>query len=391
MNLIVSSLIDDRWFEFRKLFKPGILTSMLSVPDRDCVFRDKFEPAVLPTLLELKHLESVIIIYSAPERLIADKLNSGERIDSEYLSSLRSSYHTLFELKEKYGSEIQLVLFDSLIEKKQLLPKIFDIAETCSFQFELDEIYFLSELVKSFTFYLNYFDAFVRLNYDHYSRSSDTISCLNYLSKNSSDRYEKTLSDLYKYLENEHRNLNNSLDRGDVTRTKALELRVVNLAKEESKNKKKIDWLRSEKLHISKNIQLYKDLSYRAHINMIASEVKLARLDYSSSYLCKLKKLYRSKTKSQIDFYEYLLKHSSLFDEKWYLNNYPDVKASGVSAISHFINYGAIEYRNPSRFFNVRKYFYDNPDVKRSKLNPLIHYLLHGCLENRKISGVNLC
>lgn len=78
-----------------------------------------------------------------------------------------------------------------------------------------------------------------------------------------------------------------------------------------------------------------------------------------------------------------LLKGSSLFDEAWYLERYPDVATSGIPAIEHYLGFGAGEGREPGPAFSGRAYLERYPDVAEAGLNPLVHYLRHGKAEGR--------
>ena len=42
-----------------------------------------------------------------------------------------------------------------------------------------------------------------------------------------------------------------------------------------------------------------------------------------------------------------MLMKSGFFDSLWYLEFYPDVAETGISAISHFLKYGNVERRIP--------------------------------------------
>ncbi len=117
----------------------------------------------------------------------------------------------------------------------------------------------------------------------------------------------------------------------------------------------------------------------------------MARIQYSSNYFNRLLRLTKSKRSNETDYQRCLLQNSSLFDAQWYLYNYPDVKASGISPELHFLKFGAKENRDPSKYFIVKRYLSDNPDVKKSNVNPLIHFLLFGCFEGRTITGNKLC
>lgn len=78
-----------------------------------------------------------------------------------------------------------------------------------------------------------------------------------------------------------------------------------------------------------------------------------------------------------------LLKGSTLFDESWYLDRYPDVAASGIPAAEHYLGFGAGEGREPGPAFSGRAYLERYPDVAGAGLNPLVHYLRHGKAEGR--------
>ncbi|PWT99346.1 MAG: hypothetical protein C5B53_05475 [Candidatus Melainabacteria bacterium] len=73
-----------------------------------------------------------------------------------------------------------------------------------------------------------------------------------------------------------------------------------------------------------------------------------------------------------------------LFDPTFYLDNYPDVLDSGKNPLLHFLRYGAMEERDPNPSFDSSYYLDLYEDVRRSGQNPLVHYVLHGAAENRK-------
>jgi len=74
---------------------------------------------------------------------------------------------------------------------------------------------------------------------------------------------------------------------------------------------------------------------------------------------------------------------SGLFDIKYYLFTYPDVRINDVDPIIHYLRYGAKEGRNPSAEFDTKFYYRRNQDVLSSDINPLVHYILHGKGEGR--------
>ena len=79
---------------------------------------------------------------------------------------------------------------------------------------------------------------------------------------------------------------------------------------------------------------------------------------------------------------------SGLLDSKWYLRNYPDVAASGIDPICHYIIHGAREGRDPSPSFSTLSYLSHNPDVEATGLNPLFHFIRHGANEGRATTPV---
>jgi len=79
---------------------------------------------------------------------------------------------------------------------------------------------------------------------------------------------------------------------------------------------------------------------------------------------------------------------SSEFDVAYYLRRYPDVAAAGVDPISHYVEFGAAEMRDPNSSFCTKFYLDSNPDVKASGINPFLHYVRTGRYEGR--TGVPL-
>ncbi len=72
-----------------------------------------------------------------------------------------------------------------------------------------------------------------------------------------------------------------------------------------------------------------------------------------------------------------------LFDDMWYLQRYPDVAASGVDPLEHYLGFGAAEKRDPNPFFSTAWYLERNPDVAAAGTNPLLHYAMLGAAEGR--------
>lgn len=78
-----------------------------------------------------------------------------------------------------------------------------------------------------------------------------------------------------------------------------------------------------------------------------------------------------------------LVRESGLFNEGWYLKNYPDVAESGMNPIVHYLKFGAKEHRNPSPEFDTDWYLASHKDVVEVDMNPLLHYIKFGQREGR--------
>jgi lipopolysaccharide biosynthesis protein len=82
-----------------------------------------------------------------------------------------------------------------------------------------------------------------------------------------------------------------------------------------------------------------------------------------------------------------LVASSPLFDAQWYRANNPDVAATNIDAVLHYLENGASEGRPPGPDFDPAAYLAANPDVAASgEKNPLRHYLLLGRQAERRLS-----
>jgi len=68
------------------------------------------------------------------------------------------------------------------------------------------------------------------------------------------------------------------------------------------------------------------------------------------------------------------IKPSGLFDAKYYLETYPDVRRADIDPLMHFIKIGWKEGRNPSSTFSTKQYLEVNAALKNAAVNPLLHY-----------------
>jgi hypothetical protein len=78
---------------------------------------------------------------------------------------------------------------------------------------------------------------------------------------------------------------------------------------------------------------------------------------------------------------------NAYFDTLWYLQRYPDVARLKMDPLDHYLRHGAAEGRDPSPRFSTTSYLKSNPDVRASGMNPLLHYMRHGSREKREQSS----
>ena len=83
------------------------------------------------------------------------------------------------------------------------------------------------------------------------------------------------------------------------------------------------------------------------------------------------------------------IKKSGLFDEKYYLETYEDVRKSDINPLKHYIKNGWKEGRNPSKRFDTNFYLDSYPDVRDAKINPLVHFIKYGNKEGRSTHRQN--
>lgn len=78
------------------------------------------------------------------------------------------------------------------------------------------------------------------------------------------------------------------------------------------------------------------------------------------------------------------IRESGWFDAAWYIERYPDVAASGIDPTLHYLEFGALEGRDPSPKFDTNFYVRTYTDVAVSGINPLLHFIQYGQGENRE-------
>jgi hypothetical protein len=73
-----------------------------------------------------------------------------------------------------------------------------------------------------------------------------------------------------------------------------------------------------------------------------------------------------------------IIKKSKLFDKRYYLETYPDVRAAKIDPIEHYLNHGWREGRNPSENFQTDFYLSNYISDFSRDICPLVHYEKYG-------------
>lgn len=134
--------------------------------------------------------------------------------------------------------------------------------------------------------------------------------------------------------------------------------------------------------------QLSKNLEREQHRqNQLKQQIqqlknrKIYKLLHATSRLTKV--FGNNKPKQQLERQKALIVSSNLFDEQWYLTQYPDVAAKQLDPVIHYLKFGGFEGRKPNSNFDSQWYITTYPDVAEQGINPLLHFIKFGQYENR--------
>lgn len=67
-----------------------------------------------------------------------------------------------------------------------------------------------------------------------------------------------------------------------------------------------------------------------------------------------------------------IIRNSTFFDGKWYLEKYPDIK--GLDPAFHYLIYGWRQFRSPSPLFSTMLYLNRFDDAREMDINPILHF-----------------
>ncbi|GAB6036214.1 hypothetical protein JCM15519_07730 [Fundidesulfovibrio butyratiphilus] len=74
---------------------------------------------------------------------------------------------------------------------------------------------------------------------------------------------------------------------------------------------------------------------------------------------------------------------SSVFDQDFYLKHHPEAQNSGLSPLAYYLAHDKTSGHDPNPLFDTAFYLGHSPDVAEADSNPLVHYLDHGAGEGR--------
>src|SRR5947209_4602371 len=81
---------------------------------------------------------------------------------------------------------------------------------------------------------------------------------------------------------------------------------------------------------------------------------------------------------------------TAVFDAQFYLSRYPDVQDAGTDPLSHYVEIGWKEGRDPSPSFRTAAYLKANPQVESAGVCPLVDYVTSGIILDRPLDPVAL-
>ena len=116
----------------------------------------------------------------------------------------------------------------------------------------------------------------------------------------------------------------------------------------------------------------------------LETETQFTKWRIASPIVKLLRKLYHQRMRGVVKSDCEQLIALKLLDEAAYLNAYPEIRRSKLSAAEHFIYYGWHEERQVGVYFDAKGYLLKHPDVLASGVNPVLHYVRFGHRENRE-------
>ena len=179
------------------------------------------------------------------------------------------------------------------------------------------------------------------------------------------------------------RELNGLLERDQqVAAEKISNLARSELALQQSLNE------RFDELAILTNMLQQKEQQYEATLGELQATQRQLSEQQHTAVTDKLKKTFKAAKQRRVKARQFandvaLIRQSELFDEPWYLLQYPEATNHKQGAAGHYLEYGVELGANPSAAFDGNWYLQTHQDVKTAGMNPLYHYLKFGHKESR--------
>lgn len=327
------------------------------------------------------------------EKCALQEVNQDERSRApELLRTIESNEREIQELHRVLAQERQLTveeqnnakkLQDEMLETKNSLSESNETRDRCSQELKITE----SKLNN----YIQESAIMAKLVSDH----SETIRKLKAAEQEVNSREELTNRKLQESTQK-----NNELaerirvvtdEKGKVeqafqeekSKVSALTAELTRQSEEVKQLRISIEFLHNKATVELKNRNEEKGI-LRANILSFQKEIRILQL--KNKKLLERTPITILKNLSKIEKKKQILRESGWFDEEWYLEQYLDVAESGLDPVTHYINRGADEKRNPSPFFNTEYYLENNPDILDLKMNPLHHFIKIGIHKGLKAS-----
>ncbi|MBV7316765.1 hypothetical protein [Shewanella sp. NIFS-20-20] len=152
---------------------------------------------------------------------------------------------------------------------------------------------------------------------------------------------------------------------------------------------------RFDELATLTNMLQQKEQEFEAIINEMQAAQLLLTQPPASAVSDKLKNSYKAAKQRRAKARQFakdveLIRQSELFDEAWYLAQYPEAKMHKHGAAGHYLEKAVELGANPSAAFDGNWYLQTHQDVKNSGMNPLFHYLKFGHKESRLLKHIQL-
>ncbi|QOP42662.1 glycosyltransferase [Sulfurimonas sediminis] len=100
--------------------------------------------------------------------------------------------------------------------------------------------------------------------------------------------------------------------------------------------------------------------------------------------------MFKTKKQKEFEKYKKIIEESRLFDNRYYLRAYGDVRRASETPIDHFIKIGLKEDRKPNAEFDPVWYKHYYKDIQTNNEFPFIHYIVHGQKEFRFSNPANI-